>query len=167
MAGLKHLAALHIVHADIKPDNILVNGNCSTLKFCDFGSGFKSDSPDALPTPYLVSRFYRAPEIILGLKYDTPLDMWSVGTCMYEMFTGRLMFAGGHNNEMLRFQMDVKGRFSNKILKRHRLSYETNFPEIPPHFTEENKFRQQEIDRVTGTIDTESQVILIQSHRYY
>jgi serine/threonine-protein kinase PRP4 len=80
MAGLKHLASLSIVHADIKPDNILVNANCSTLKFCDFGSGFKADSPDALPTPYLVSRFYRAPEIILGLKYGTPLDVWAVGT---------------------------------------------------------------------------------------
>jgi len=68
--ALRHLASLKIVHADIKPDNILVSANHSIIKLCDFGSAFKENDPENDPTPYLVSRFYRAPEIILGLPYD-------------------------------------------------------------------------------------------------
>ena len=58
----------------------------STLKLCDFGSA--AHIADSEITPYLVSRFYRAPEIILGLKYDFGVDLWSVGTTIYEMYTG-------------------------------------------------------------------------------
>ena len=58
----------------------------STLKLCDFGSA--THIADSEITPYLVSRFYRAPEIILGLKYDFGVDLWSVGTTIYEMYTG-------------------------------------------------------------------------------
>jgi serine/threonine-protein kinase PRP4 len=46
------------------------------LKLCDFGSAFKEDAPDNDPTPYLVSRFYRAPEIILGFEYNRAIDLW-------------------------------------------------------------------------------------------
>ena len=66
--ALKYLMDLHIVHADIKPDNILISEDLKQVKICDFGSAFYTDDPDShIPTPYLVSRFYRAPEIILGL----------------------------------------------------------------------------------------------------
>jgi len=50
-----------------QPDNILVAANRTYLKLCDFGSAM-FDGENEL-TPYLVSRFYRAPEVILGLKY--------------------------------------------------------------------------------------------------
>jgi len=39
-------------------------------------------------TPYLQSRFYRAPEVILGLPYSHPMDLWSIGCCLYELYTG-------------------------------------------------------------------------------
>lgn len=64
------------MHADIKPDNILVSEGFAQLKLCDFGSAFKESAPDNDPTPYLVSRFYRAPEIILGFEYDRAVDLW-------------------------------------------------------------------------------------------
>ena len=66
--SLKHLKKCGILHADIKPDNILVNNSKLILKLCDFGSASYATENDI--TPYLVSRFYRAPEIILGLNYD-------------------------------------------------------------------------------------------------
>ncbi len=66
------------MHADIKPDNILVSAGFAQLKLCDFGSAFKESAPDNDPTPYLVSRFYRAPEIILGFEYDRAVDLWCV-----------------------------------------------------------------------------------------
>ncbi len=61
MLALRHLKKCNILHADIKPDNILVNETKLYLKLCDFGSA--SLASDCEITPYLVSRFYRAPEI--------------------------------------------------------------------------------------------------------
>jgi serine/threonine protein kinase len=48
------------------------------------------------------SRFYRAPEIILGLKYEFGVDLWSAGCTIYELYTGKIMFPGHTNNDMLR-----------------------------------------------------------------
>lgn len=59
--SLTLLKKCNIVHADIKPDNVLVTESKSMLKLCDLGSA--SDVSDNEITPYLVSRFYRAPEI--------------------------------------------------------------------------------------------------------
>ncbi|KAJ1417584.1 kinase-like domain-containing protein [Ochromonadaceae sp. CCMP2298] len=64
--ALRHLADLQVVHADLKLDNILCSADLKTVKLCDFGSAFKETDSDTDPTPYLVSRFYRAPEIVLG-----------------------------------------------------------------------------------------------------
>jgi len=69
-------------------------------------------------TPYLVSRFYRAPEISLGLPYDYAIDVWAAGCCIYEMYTGKICFPGQTNNEMLKLHMQVKGMFSRKMLRR-------------------------------------------------
>jgi serine/threonine-protein kinase PRP4 len=67
LMALRLLADLRVVHADIKLDNILCSGDLKQVKLCDFGSAFRETDTDNDPTPYLVSRFYRAPEIILGL----------------------------------------------------------------------------------------------------
>ena len=66
--GLRHLKSSHILHADLKPDNILVKRSNSLLKIADLGSA--SHVSENAITPYLVSRFYRAPEIMLGLPYS-------------------------------------------------------------------------------------------------
>lgn len=66
MVALRYLMELKVVHADIKLDNILCSEDLKTVKICDFGSAFYETDTDNDPTPYLVSRFYRAPEIILG-----------------------------------------------------------------------------------------------------
>lgn len=68
--ALLHIKKLGIVHADIKPDNILLKDEKSSwIELTDFGNSFYANDSNNLPTPYLASRFYRAPEIILGLKY--------------------------------------------------------------------------------------------------
>jgi serine/threonine-protein kinase PRP4 len=73
------------------------------VKLCDFGSCLRLD--EAAPTEYLVSRFYRAPEIMLGCPFETPVDIWSAAVSLFELYTGKVMFAGRSNNEMLKLIM--------------------------------------------------------------
>jgi len=87
------------------------------VKICDFGSACFVDECDP-PTPYLVSRFYRAPEIILGLSYGPPIDMWSLGCCLFELYTGKVAFPGRNNNEMLRLFQELKGSFPMKMIRK-------------------------------------------------
>merc|ERR1712013_362966 len=136
---LKVMKKANIVHADIKPDNILVNESKLLLKLCDFGSA--SHVAEGEITPYLVSRFYRAPEIILGMKYDFGIDLWSSGTTFYELYTGKIMFAGQTNNHMLKMFMDLKGKIPNKIIRKGQ------FKDI--HFDSNCCFLYHDIDRVT------------------
>ena len=78
--------------------------------------------------------------------------MWSVGTVLYELFTGHVMFPGRSNNDMLRLMMLTKGRFPNKMIKSHIKAYE--LLHIDAHFisdlTVEMKFKQYEKDPVSG-----------------
>jgi len=139
LLALKVMKKANIVHADIKPDNILVNESKLLLKLCDFGSA--SHVAEGEITPYLVSRFYRAPEIILGMKYDFGIDLWSSGTTFYELYTGKIMFAGQTNNHMLKMFMDLKGKIPNKIIRKGQ------FKDI--HFDSNCCFLYHDIDRVT------------------
>lgn len=146
--ALRHLSDLKIVHADLKLDNILCSGDLKQVKLCDFGSAFRETDTDNDPTPYLVSRFYRAPEIILGLPYDRAIDTWSVAVCLYELFTGHVMFAGRINNEMLKLHMELKGKLTNKQIKAHIRSYEQMH--IEPFFDGEMRFKYFDINLPNG-----------------
>eukprot|EP01053_Blabericola_migrator_P002489 Blabericola_migrator_1__2488@NODE_16_length_23467_cov_90_205256_g13_i0_p5_GENE_NODE_16_length_23467_cov_90_205256_g13_i0NODE_16_length_23467_cov_90_205256_g13_i0_p5_ORF_typecomplete_len605_score113_16Pkinase/PF00069_25/1_9e57Pkinase_Tyr/PF07714_17/5_8e32Kinaselike/PF14531_6/1_2e13RIO1/PF01163_22/2_4e06Kdo/PF06293_14/5e06Pkinase_fungal/PF17667_1/4_7e06Pox_serthr_kin/PF05445_11/0_0021APH/PF01636_23/0_0039YrbLPhoP_reg/PF10707_9/5_5e03YrbLPhoP_reg/PF10707_9/0_0076WaaY/PF06176_11/0_0086PIP49_C/PF1226 len=115
MVALRHMKKHRIIHADIKPDNILIDEKHSTLKVCDLGSAF--DISENEITAYLVSRYYRAPEIVLGCKYDYAVDMWSTACTLFEIATGNFLFTGRNNSELLHDIMKSRGRFSNKFLR--------------------------------------------------
>jgi serine/threonine-protein kinase PRP4 len=138
--ALSLLRKCNIMHADIKPDNILVNEQKTQLKLCDLGSA--SDASENEITPYLVSRFYRAPEIILGIPYDPALDIWSVGCTLYELYTGKILLPGRSNNQMLLLMMELKGRFNQKMIKKAKFG--------DSYFDEMGGFDSIERDRVTG-----------------
>lgn len=118
--ALSLLRKCTILHADIKPDNILINESRSNLKLCDLGSAtdISIENTSTAITPYLVSRFYRAPEIILGMPYDYSVDTWSMGCTLYELYTGRILFPGRSNREMIKLMMEAKGRFNQKLVKK-------------------------------------------------
>lgn len=139
LLALKLLKKTGILHADIKPDNILVNESKLMLKLCDFGAA--SHVSDNEITPYLVSRFYRAPEIILGVPYDYGIDMWSTACTIYELSTGKIMFSGKSNNEMLKYFMDLKGKMPNKFVKKGHFKDQ--------HFDSNCNFLYYELDRIT------------------
>lgn len=65
-------------------------------------------SPNKIYT-YIQSRFYRAPEVILGISYTTAIDMWSFGCILYELYNGYPLFAGENENEQLQWIMEIKG----------------------------------------------------------
>lgn len=132
--ALTLLKDCNIIHSDIKPDNMLVDETRNVLKLADLGSA--SDASEAAEiTSYLVSRFYRAPEIslwlftrsihqiiVLGTEWGFGVDVWSVACTFFELFEGTILFTGASNNQMLKMMMEVKGRFPNKMLKRGRFS---------------------------------------------
>lgn len=85
--------SLDIVHRDLKPENILLS-NHGIIKLCDFGSS-KYIDPNGKNTPYIVSRFYRAPELILCItNYSFPIDVWATGCILVELITGHPLFQG-------------------------------------------------------------------------
>lgn len=138
--ALSLLRKCNILHADLKPDNILVNEARTLLKVCDLGSA--SDTSENEITPYLVSRFYRAPEIILGMPLDQGIDMWSVGCTLFELYTGKILFTGRSNNQMLKAIIECRGKFPTRALRRAQLA--------GLHFEPDGSFRSVERDPSTG-----------------
>ena len=104
---LRFLKENNIVHCDMKPENILLRkSNKSGIKVIDFGS---STYENEQFYTYIQSRFYRAPEIMLGIRYTPAIDMWSLGCILYELFVGFPLFAGEDEKEQMQCIMEVKG----------------------------------------------------------
>ncbi|CAO3588699.1 unnamed protein product [Absidia cylindrospora] len=96
-----------VIHCDLKPENILLKHPAkSTIKVIDFGSSCFTN--EKMYT-YIQSRFYRAPEIILGTTYNTAIDMWSFGCILAELYTGIPIFPGETEQEQLACMMEVLG----------------------------------------------------------
>lgn len=138
--GLSLLRKCQYLHADLKPDNMLVNEGRNVVKICDLGSA--SSVEENATAPYLVSRFYRAPEIILGVPYDYGIDVWSVGCTLFELYTGKILFTGRNNNGMLRSIMECRGKFPHKVLRKGSLTYQ--------YFDDLLNFHAVEEDKLTG-----------------
>jgi len=138
--ALRYMEKLNIMHADLKPDNIVVNDKYNLLKICDFGSASSGDDNEI--TPYLVSRFYRAPEVMMGLQYGCPIDMWAAAVTIFELYTGKIMFQGTSNNMMLKLIQEIKGKMPHKLIRKGV------FSEL--HFDPDYDFLYKERDRVSG-----------------
>jgi glycogen synthase kinase 3 beta len=74
--GMKYVHSKNVTHRDLKPENILLTED-GIIKICDFGSAKVLDDEGSLNTPYIVSRYYRAPELILACSdYTNKIDIW-------------------------------------------------------------------------------------------
>ncbi|CAF3553056.1 unnamed protein product [Rotaria socialis] len=103
-----------IIHCDLKPENILLKQQGrSGIKVIDFGS---SCFEHQRVYTYIQSRFYRAPEIILGAKYGLPIDMWSLGCILSELLTGMPLFPGEDEADQLSCIIELNGMPSQKVL---------------------------------------------------
>jgi len=107
LAALRFLRKQHIIHCDLKPENVLLKTPTkSGIKVIDFGS---SCFEDERVYTYIQSRFYRSPEVILGVPYDTAIDMWSFGCILAELYTGYPLFPGENEVEQLACIMEICG----------------------------------------------------------
>ena len=87
-----HFKDNQVIHCDLKPENILLRKRAkSGIKVIDFGA---SCTEGNIIYTYVQSRFYRAPEVILGIEYTCAIDMWSFGCIIFELFTGEPLFPG-------------------------------------------------------------------------
>ncbi|RAH61596.1 protein kinase [Aspergillus piperis CBS 112811] len=113
------LVLLHnkkVIHCDLKPENILlVHPMSSEIRVIDFGSScFENEKVYT----YIQSRFYRSPEVILGMSYGMPIDMWSVGCILAELFTGYPIFPGENEQEQLACIMEVFGPPEKHLIEK-------------------------------------------------
>ncbi|CAG9863010.1 unnamed protein product [Phyllotreta striolata] len=98
---------LNIIHCDLKPENILLcNPKRSAIKIVDFGSSCQLGQRIY---QYIQSRFYRSPEVLLGIPYDLAIDMWSLGCILVEMHTGEPLFSGANEIDQMNKIVEVLG----------------------------------------------------------
>lgn len=98
---------LSIIHCDLKPENILLcNPKRSAIKIIDFGSSCQLGQR---LYQYIQSRFYRSPEVLLGLPYDMAIDIWSLGCILVEMHTGEPLFNGHNEFDQMNKIVEVLG----------------------------------------------------------
>ncbi|OQR93763.1 mitogen-activated protein kinase [Achlya hypogyna] len=108
LAGLEHMHACGVLHRDLKPSNLLINSDCQ-LKICDMGLARPKDVDDLGMTEYVVTRWYRAPELLLGSTYDEGVDVWAAGCIMAEMLGRKPLFPGRSYVHQLQLIMNVLG----------------------------------------------------------
>lgn len=116
LSSLNMLKQKRVIHCDLKPENILLRHPLhSEIKVIDFGSScFETEKVYT----YIQSRFYRSPEVILGMTYGIPIDMWSVGCILAELYTGVPIFPGENEQEQLACIMEVFGPPEKHLIEK-------------------------------------------------
>ncbi|KAK1750612.1 hypothetical protein QBC47DRAFT_120128 [Echria macrotheca] len=116
LSSLNLLKQHKVIHCDLKPENILLRHPLhSEIKVIDFGSScFENEKVYT----YIQSRFYRSPEVILGMTYGMPIDMWSLGCILAELYTGVPIFPGENEQEQLACIMEVFGPPEKHLIEK-------------------------------------------------
>lgn len=126
---LEFLHSFRLIHTDLKPENILLvngrevnyKGHCipesTKIKVIDFGGATYDNEKKS---SVVNTRQYRAPEVILGVGWSMPSDLWSIGCILAELYKGELLFATHDNVEHLALIEQVIGPFPRRMLKRSK-----------------------------------------------
>uniref|UniRef100_A0A915CCB7 non-specific serine/threonine protein kinase n=1 Tax=Parascaris univalens TaxID=6257 RepID=A0A915CCB7_PARUN len=133
---LKHLG---LIHADLKPENIMLvdpTNQPFRVKVIDFGSA--SHRSKAVTNTYLQSRYYRAPEIILGLPFRESIDMWSLGCVIAELFLGWPLYPGSSEYDQIRYIVQTQGlpplQMLSTAAKTHRFFKQIHDNGVAPYW---------------------------------
>uniref|UniRef100_A0A8C6QBS8 Cyclin-dependent kinase-like 2 n=1 Tax=Nannospalax galili TaxID=1026970 RepID=A0A8C6QBS8_NANGA len=145
--GIGFCHSHNIIHRDIKPENILVSQS-GVVKLCDFGFARTLAAPGEVYTDYVATRWYRAPELLVGdVKYGKAVDVWAIGCLVIEMLMGQPLFPGESDIDQLHHIMTCLGNliprhqelfYKNPVFARVRLPeiketepLESRYPKLP------------------------------------
>ncbi|KDD76079.1 protein kinase-like protein [Helicosporidium sp. ATCC 50920] len=136
LRGLKYVHSAGVLHRDLKPSNVLLNASCD-LVIADFGLARVSTDSNAFMTEYVVTRWYRAPELLLSCEaYDAGIDVWSVGCILAELLGRKPLFPGKDYIDQLKMILKVLGTPSEEelgfITAPKARSYIRSLPAAPP-----------------------------------
>jgi len=111
-------SGVNLIHCDLKPENIMVVDRRQTkISIIDFGSSCFGGEQGST---YIQSRFYRAPEVLIGCPYSTQIDMWSFGCILFELYTGRPLFNGKGPEDQLMKITALLGLPPRDMMERRR-----------------------------------------------
>ncbi|PRQ17603.1 putative mitogen-activated protein kinase CMGC-MAPK family [Rosa chinensis] len=147
LRGLKYIHSANVLHRDLKPSNLLLNANCD-LKIGDFGLARTTSETDFM-TEYVVTRWYRAPELLLNCsEYTAAIDIWSVGCILGEIITREPLFPGKDYVHQLRLITELIGspddaslgflrsdntrRYVKQLPQFRRQQFSARFPNMSP-----------------------------------
>ncbi|XP_055519746.1 homeodomain-interacting protein kinase 4-like [Leucoraja erinacea] len=119
LSALQKLKDLSIIHADLKPENIMIIDQKRfpfRVKVIDFGSASIFHEVRYVKEPYIQSRFYRSPEILLGLPFCEKVDMWSLGCVMAELHLGWPLYPGNSEYDQIRYIVETQGLPKDQLL---------------------------------------------------
>ncbi|XP_061521382.1 mitogen-activated protein kinase 15 [Phycodurus eques] len=154
LKAVKYLHSGNVIHRDQKPSNVLVDSDC-VVKLCDFGlarslNQEQEDSGNPALTEYVATRWYRAPEILLGsTRYTKGVDMWSLGCILGEMLLGEALFPGTSTinqleqimsaiphpcpEDVLAIKSEIGSSVVRRMLRRPPMPLEDSLPSsVPP-----------------------------------
>jgi mitogen-activated protein kinase 1/3 len=144
LRGMLYVHSANVIHRDLKPSNLLLNKNCD-LKICDLGLARGFDQSTDNLTEYVVTRWYRAPEVILNSsEYTKQIDVWSIG-CIFGELLGRApLFPGEDYLDQVQRIIGVLGtpssedmhfignpaarRYIHKLPRREKMKWSTLYP---------------------------------------
>ncbi|VDI29427.1 cyclin-dependent kinase-like 1 isoform X16 [Mytilus galloprovincialis] len=145
LKGVEFCHVHNIIHRDVKPENILVSKS-GVVKLCDFGFARTLAQPGESYTDYVATRWYRAPELLVGdTKYGKAVDIWAIGCLLSEMLTGEPLFPGDSDIDQLYHIVKCFGNLTarhKEVFLRNPLFVGMRIPEVKETVPLEKKFNR-------------------------
>ncbi|MBA0704400.1 hypothetical protein Golax_016661 [Gossypium laxum] len=163
LRGLKYVHSANVLHRDLKPSNLLLNANCD-LKIGDFGLARTTSETDFM-TEYVVTRWYRAPELLLNCsEYTAAIDIWSVGCILGEMMTRQPLFPGRDYVHQLRLITELIGSPDDSSLGFLRSDNARRYVRQLPQYPRQN-FSVRFPNTAPGAVDLLERMLIFDPHR--
>lgn len=161
LRGLKYIHSAGIIHRDLKPGNLAVNENCE-LKILDFGLARQTETE---MTGYVVTRWYRAPEVIFNwMHYTQTVDVWSAACILAEMITGKVLFPGHDSIDQLKKIMRLTGTPDSTLVQKMQSKDAQSYVQgLPPQ--KKKNFREVFPDMDKNAVDLLEGMLLLDPER--
>ncbi|KAF5442011.1 hypothetical protein F2P56_026739 [Juglans regia] len=163
LRGLKYVHSANVLHRDLKPSNLLLNANCD-LKIGDFGLARTTSETDFM-TEYVVTRWYRAPELLLNCsEYTAAIDIWSVGCILGEIMTRQPLFPGKDYVHQLRLITELIGSPDDSSLGFLRSDNARRYVRQLPQFPKQ-EFSSRFTNMSPGAVDLLEKMLVFDPNR--